>query len=179
MPEWIKTTGGPLPATSLPVSDLPARDLTAFASATASGFRASTTDPGGALVSFLAANAVDGDLTTAWRTDGPGDGARLTLEFSRDVTVTRVGIAVGEPAAGTGDSATARRGRSVEQVSWTVGAKSVAQHLDPALLEPQDLTLPVPVVTRTLTLHVDRTAAGPVAADDFSAVTEVVILGST
>ena len=170
---------GPQPSASVPASEQPARDLTGFASATASGFAASTTDAGGGLVSYLAANAVDGDPATSWRTDGPGDGASLTLDFAQEVTVTAVAIAVGEPAVASGDSSAARQGRSVEQVSWTLGDRSVAQQLDPALLETQRLVLPAPVTTRSVTLHLDRTAPGPVATDDFSAVTEIVVLGTT
>jgi hypothetical protein len=176
-PEAVLPGGGPAPATSTPAARHE-RDLTALASADASGFAASTTDAGGAIVSYLPVNVLDGDPGTAWRTTGPGDGETLTLDFSREVTVTKVEVAVGEPAVGSGaDAAANRRGREVQQVTWTVGETTTGQSLDPARLDLQVLALPEPVTTRSLTLRLDRTAPGPVATDDFAAVTQVVVLG--
>jgi hypothetical protein len=168
---------GPRPNGSESAPLDPARDLTSLASATASGFAGATTDDTGALVSFLASNVLDGNPATAWRTDGPGDGETLTLEFPREITVTQVGLAVGEPGSATGDAAATRRGRSVEQVTWSAAGRSLEQVLDPDLLDTQSRPWPTPVATRTLTLRLDRSSPGPVGTDGFVAVSQVVVIG--
>lgn len=138
----------------------------------------STQSPRGDLVQFPADNVLDRDTASAWRTAGPGDGAVLTLVFPQEVEVTRVGLAVGEPDLDAPASAAPLRGRVVEQVTWSAGGRSEVQQLTTGTGDVQLVTLAEPLRGRSVTLTLDRTVPGPVAADDFTAVTQVVVYGA-
>jgi hypothetical protein len=86
--------------TATPVPPVPTavvRNLTALLHISASSVLPDEDIPGLGLVRYIPENATDGDPTTAWveGVDGPGIGERLSLHFTRPVTLTRLGIRVG------------------------------------------------------------------------------------
>jgi hypothetical protein len=130
-------------------------------------------DEAGNPVSYPPANAVDADLSTAWRCAGPGTGETLTLELSGETRVAEVGLVPGyaksDPASGVDRYAENNR---ITRVRWSFeDGSSVVQRMGP---DPQDRsmrTVRVPVtVTGAVTLEVLASDPG---ARDTIAVSEV------
>jgi hypothetical protein len=121
------------------------------------------------------ANTIDGDLTTAWRTEGDGIGETLTYRFADDpVYVTRVGLVPGwanvDPVDGTDRFTENRR---VLRVRWTFDdGRSVVQELseDPTL---QMVGFP-PVRSSSVRVEILETTDG---VRDFTPVSEVAVEG--
>jgi hypothetical protein len=106
-----------------------------------------SSDAAGNKVTYPAANAIDGDDTTAWRCVGDGKNVRLVFQLPPDTRIAEVGIIPGyaktDPASG--DDRYAENNR-ITLVRWTLGdGVQVEQQLnpDPSRRDVQTLTVPV------------------------------------
>ncbi len=133
------------------------------------------TDARGAVVTYAAANLVDGDPTTAWRVPGPGQGVVLTLRFDKPVIVTRIGLIPGyakvDPADGSNRFFQNRR---VHRVRYgAVGVSREASFVDQPELQTVDITSkPSTEVTVEI---LESTAPGD---RDFTAISEIEVMGT-
>lgn len=130
-------------------------------------------DEAGNPVSYPPSNAVDADLSTAWRCAGPGTGETLTLELPGETRVAEVGLVPGyaksDPASGVDRYAENNR---ITRVRWSFeDGSSVVQRIDP---DPQDRSMRTVRVTATTTgaVTLEVLASDPGARDTI-AVSEV------
>jgi len=132
------------------------------------------TDARGAVVSYAAANLVDGDPSTAWRVPGSGQGVVLTLRFAKPVIVTRIGLIPGyakvDPADGSNRFFQNRR---VHRVRYgAVGISREASFVDQPELQTVDVqSKPSTEVTVEI---LESTAPGD---RDFTAISEIEVSG--
>ena len=134
-------------------------------------------DSAGRQHSYEAPNAIDGDLTTAWRCSGT-QGQRLSMSFVCGVHLTAVGIDPGYDKVDVDGSDRFTQNRKVTRVTWTFDdGTSVEQQLRP---ERGIQTMPVDTTTRTATMTVTATVDGQpvtnkagVTAAPFNDVTSV------
>ena len=135
-------------------------------------------DSAGRTTTYRAANVLDGDPSTAWRTEGNASGSTLQFSFDSPVRITEVGLVNGfakvDPHDGT-DRYT--QGRRVLAVTWTfttpTGPVTVQQQLrdgDRALQR-----VPVPAVeASSVALTVDSvTRPGAGGRFDRTAISDV------
>lgn len=134
-------------------------------------------DSAGRRHSYEAPNAIDGDLTTAWRCSGT-QGQRLSVSFVCGVHLTSVGIDPGYDKVDVDGSDRFTQNRKITRVTWTFDdGSSVEQQLRP---ERGIQTMPVDTTTRTATMTVTATVDGQpvtnkagVTAAPFNDVTSV------
>lgn len=112
-------------------------------------------DAAGEPVRYDAANAVDGDPTTAWRCDGDGIGDRLTLVLPSGTPVASLGLIPGyakkDPVNGADRFAENNR---ITRVRWTLAdGTTFVQDLNPAGRVVQRLRIPR-TVSGTVTIEV-------------------------
>ncbi|MFC4602244.1 NADase-type glycan-binding domain-containing protein [Rhodococcus kronopolitis] len=121
-------------------------------------------DSAGRQHSYEAPNAIDGDLTTAWRCAGT-QGQRLSMSFVCGVHLTSVGVDPGYDKVDADGSDRFAQNRKVTRVVWTFDdGSSVEQQLRP---ERGIQTMPVETTTRTATMTVAETVDGqPVTSRD-------------
>lgn len=162
-------------APTLPEDDA-ADDLTSLAHATAEKTAPATRDQAGRTVSYAASRLLDGDPRTTWRMVGDGTGVSITFTLDRPVTITRVGLINGWADSRAGGDRYLQE-RRVTAVTWTVGSVRVRQRLREPVRSLQYLDVG-PVTARRITLTLDEvTDPGPVDPHDFTAVSEVRLLG--
>lgn len=142
---------------------------------TASCQAPASVDAAGNRVGYPPASAHDGDLTTAWRCNGPGVGQVLTLTLAEPVRVGEVGLVPGyaktDPRSGVDRYAENNR---VTRVRWTFSdGSSVVQRLDgsPTNRELQSTRVPA-TESDQVVLEVLASVRGP---RDTMAVSEVRI----
>jgi hypothetical protein len=133
-----------------------------------------STDAEGNPTSYQPENTVDGDLETAWRIAGDGDGVQLVFDLGEVVRLTEIGLVPGyakvDPVA---DIDRFEQNRRIETVVWDFAdGASVTQVFDD---EPTMQTVPVDVTTNwvRLTIH-DTTEDG---GRDFTAISEAEFTG--
>jgi hypothetical protein len=157
-------------------SPLVERQLAPAAVATASSEAESGVDACGAPTSYRAANVLDGQTTTAWRTPGDGDGEWIEVTLDDSYLVTSVGLVPGYAKQDACDGADRFvENRRIEEVRWTVGDRSLIQRLDPDRPELQVLSLAEPLSARTIRLEIVRTT--PSGGRDFTAISDIEIVG--
>jgi serine/threonine protein kinase len=145
------------------------------ATITASSTSADGVDAGGNPVSYGATNAIDGDPTTTWRTNGDGTGQTLTLEFGEPIHVTKVGLIPGyakiDPVDNTNRFLEERRVLGVEYLfdDGTVIPQSFREVPRLQFTNVDD------VVTESVTIRITSTSAP--GARDFTPVSEVEVQG--
>lgn len=166
-------TGGPVEA---PDPD-DVVDLTAGLTAEVPAIAPPSRDRQNRPVRFRPANMWDARPRTAWRMPGDGTGRTLTFELADDVVITEVGLINGY-AKVDGPTNWYTANRRIRTVQWEFDdGTRVTQELDERqVLQMVDLG---PVETRTVTLHlleVSEPAAG-VDGRDFTAISEVSLLG--
>jgi hypothetical protein len=148
-------------------------DLARLSVATASHTAPSGVDASGHRVDYAARNLIDGNVTTAWRTPGDGQGESLTLTWDRELSLRRVCVVVGyakiDPTDGTDRFLEDRR---LTMAQLATGDREVAVAYDPRSRAPQcvDLT----GTTRRVTLRIAKTQSG---RRDFTAISEVSVEG--
>lgn len=131
-------------------------------------------DSCGRLVSYEPANAVDGNLSTAWRVAGNGTGDTLQLTLPAPAHLTEVGLVPGyakvDLCSGFDRFPQLRR---ITTVTWRFdGGVSVAQTFkDRAEVQ----SLPVDVVTSTIVIEITGVTPSPVL--DATAISEVRLVG--
>jgi hypothetical protein len=153
-------------------------NITGQAGVYASSASAPSTDDSGNTVTYDATNLIDGDATTAWRTDGDGSGATLTFRFDHPFTVTALALINGytkeDPATGADRY---REERRILLVRWSFSnGPTVEQTLmdDERQLQPLYID---PVVTEDVTLTITSTTEPGDPDRNYTACSEVVILG--
>ena len=102
------------------------------------------TDDAGNKVSYAPNQMYDGDLGTAWRCNGDGEGQTVIFSFESDVTVSKVSLVNGytkvDPASGNNRYGEYRR---VTEVRWTFpDGSAYSQKLRDGVEEPQSLEIP-------------------------------------
>jgi hypothetical protein len=125
-------------------------------------------------VTYAAANAVDGEPSTAWRCPGEATGARLVLRLPGPTALAEVGLVPGyaktDPVSGADRYAQNNR---VTKVRWTIGDITVEQTLsgDPGDRSAQLLRIPRTDASR-VTLEVLAVDLGP---RNTTAISEVLL----
>ncbi|MFT4286844.1 NADase-type glycan-binding domain-containing protein [Nocardioides sp.] len=170
-----------LPDVPPPAGSATWHDLAGEAVATAPATDNPGVDTDGQPTSYDASNMLDGDAGTAWRMAGDGTGQELTFTFSREVTLTEVGLINGYAKTG---------GEGEDELDWYLGNRRVLAVdwvFDDGTTIHQDLretrdpqTRPVPdLATRTVTLRLTAVSApgdGP-AGRDKTSISEVSLAG--
>jgi len=174
MPPTTTTTTPPTTTTEFVVDPSQAVQLTLI-SPSASSTAPDGVDLGGNVVTYRAANTIDGDPETAWRTGGDGVGEALTFEFDEPVYLTEIGLIPGYAKVDPVDL-TDRffENRRVRQVSWSFdgGANQGQAFAESPVL--QSIQLPgVPTTTVMVTIN-ETTADG---GRNFTAISEIVVRG--
>lgn len=141
----------------------------------ASGTERDLPDSCGQPVNYAVGNIVDGNLATAWRVPGPGTGATVTFTLPGKVRLTEIGLVPGYAKVdlcSNFDRFTQMR--RIVAVTW---------HFDDEVSLPQTFkdrpelqTMPVDVVTSTVTLEIRQTTGAPQL--DATAVSEVRLVGA-
>lgn len=132
-------------------------------------------DAGNQPVSFAAANLIDGNSTTAWRTDGDASGQSIHLTLDAPSHVTVVGLIPGyaklDPETGADRFPQNRR---VTAVTWTddTGAMVTQTFTDTGNMQQ----LPVDFSTAGLTVTIASVTAD--GGRDYTAISEIEIIGT-
>lgn len=135
------------------------------------------------VVTYEAAHLLDGDLATAWRTEGDASAQSITVYFTSPQRVTQVGLTNGytkkDPENGIDRYQQERR---ITAVIWAFdGGITVDQMLDDGTRSVQERTID-PVVTSQVRLVIAAvTEPGPIndpdGPRDFTAISEIQIMG--
>jgi hypothetical protein len=165
IPDDGGTTDAPAsrPSKPKPGSYQGATQAVAIGGATASCQAGASRDAAGHPVSYAPANVYDGDLTTAWRCNGDGAGAVLTLELPEQTEIGEVGLVPGyaktDPRSGVDRYAENNR---ITKVRWTFDdGTSVDQSLDGSAGNRDMQTLRIPVANAAqVRLEVLESTAG-------------------
>lgn len=130
---------------------------------------------------YVAANLVDGDPTTCWRTPGDATGDEIVLRLPAPAVLTRLALVNGYAKTGTDGVRSFdwyHGNRRVLVATWTFDdGTSVTQRLGDTR-EPQTLDLGA-VTTQTVTLRLDEVSepgTGP-ARRDLTAISEISLTG--
>ncbi|MGW0045251.1 NADase-type glycan-binding domain-containing protein [Rhodococcus sp. NPDC003348] len=114
-------------------------------------------DSAGRTHAYEAPNAIDGDVTTAWRCKGT-QGQTLAISFPCSVHLATVGIDPGHDKTDPDGSDRFAQNRKVTRVKWTFDdGSSVEQQVEP---RRGIQTMPVDTTARTATLTVLATVDG-------------------
>jgi hypothetical protein len=126
------------------------------------------------LVSYDAANVLDGNLSTAWRAPGDGTGVTLQLTLAAPAHITQVGLVPGyakvDLCSGFDRFPQLRR---VTSVTWRFdGGVTVKQTFKD---RPELQNLPVDVVSATVVVEITGVTSDPQL--DATAISEVRLVG--
>jgi hypothetical protein len=162
------------PPTAPPPTAPPPAGAPSISAARASSTRAGGIDSCGQPTTYSASNVLDGQLATAWMTQGDGVGQFLEFDIAGG-QVTQVGLVPGyakqDPCSGSDRFHDMRR---IVQVRWTFdGGGSVTQNLDPDSATMQTMQLAAPVSAGTVRLTILGTTDPGTAGFDFSPISEV------
>jgi hypothetical protein len=134
-------------------------------------------DGAGRRTTYVAANMLDADPTTAWRMDGDGTGAVLTFTLDQPRPITQLalvnGFAKTDPA--TGDDRYIQE-RRILRVSWFVGGRGYQQLLTDGVRQLQWISIPR-VQTATVQLRIDAVTEPGDPDFDKTAISDVLIAG--
>jgi hypothetical protein len=141
-----------------------ATDLARVTAAGASCQAADAFDAGGNKISYRPSNVFDQDMSTAWRCNGDGHGAQLTLTLDHQMPVGEVGLVPGyaktDPYDGSNRYAENDR---ITKVRWSFSdGSSVVQKLDGSAHDRSMQTMRIPVTrTSTVKMTILDTVRGP------------------
>jgi serine/threonine protein kinase len=134
----------------------------------------SSTDAAGNRVTYVPANVIDGDVQTAWRTPGDGQGASVTLLFDNPIDIVRIGLIPGY--AKTDPDTGANRflqNRIITSVAYRIpGLPNTTKTFKPVPL-PQFVRLRG-TTSRVTVKILDTTASGGL---DYTAISEIYVFG--
>lgn len=145
------------------------------ASISASSTSSDSTDDSGTMISYAAKNMIDGDPTTAWRTDGTGVGVSIVLRFAQECRLRTVSIVDGydkdDPVSGYDRWIENRRvvRLDVSTDDGSVGTWTLSEYSR----DPQTTTI-VPRATARLTLTILATEPD-VVKRNYTAISEIVV----
>jgi serine/threonine protein kinase len=134
----------------------------------------SSHDAAGHPVTYVPANVIDGDVQTAWRTEGDGRGAWVTLIFDNPIDIVRIGLIPGyaktDPATGANRF---EQDRIITSVRYAVpGKPPITKEFRP---------LPVPqyarIDTTTSRITVRITGTTESGGLDYTAISEIYVYG--
>jgi hypothetical protein len=182
-PSTSVTSPAQSPSETTPVPTGDPVDVTGLATATAPRTAPPNEDVFGNRTTYAAANMLDGSPSTCWRMAGDGTGAELTFALASPTAMTRVGLI-------NGYAKTADVGR--RKLNWYVGNRRVlaaqwvfddGTTLDQPLEETkamQTVDLQTPVTTSTVTLRLVTVSAPGTgrSARDYTAISEVTLVGT-
>lgn len=132
-------------------------------------------DSCGQPVNYAAGNIVDGSLATAWRVAGPGTGATVRFTLPGKVRLTEIGLVPGYAKVdlcSNFDRFTQMR--RIVSVTWRFDDEVTLPQTFKD--RPELQTMPVDVVTSTVTLEIRQTTGDPQL--DATAVSEVRFVGA-
>lgn len=172
----------PTPTETTPAVQYPTGVLTP-ARATAPSTSADSADAAGRTTSYEAANMLDANPRTAWRTEGSAAGSTLTFAFESPVRITQVGLVNGfakvDPADGTDRYP---QGRRITAVTWTfqtaAGPVAVGQSLRDGVRDLQQVDVAA-VEATSVDLTIDAvTSPGAGGRFDRTAISDVQFANS-
>jgi hypothetical protein len=162
------TTSAPPPPTAPPTAvDLEVRDISAPTSS-------DPVDDGcGGTLSFGPGHLVDGADDSAWRMDGDGTGATLTLQMEGPRRVLSVGLVPGFDHVDCHGTDRFPLGRRITEATWEFDDGSTASQdlMDVGTMQ----SIPVDVTTSSVRLHIDGVTADP--TQDYTAISELGVRG--
>ena len=176
-PDPVQVSTPPATAEVTPTVQYPTGVL-APSKVTAPSTSPDSADSAGRTTTYRAANVLDGDPSTAWRTEGNASGSTLEFTFDSPVRITEVGLVNGfakvDPHDGT-DRYT--QGRRVLAVTWTfttpTGPVTVQQQLRDGDRALQRAPVPA-VVASSVALTIDSvTRPGAGGRFDRTAISDV------
>jgi serine/threonine protein kinase len=134
----------------------------------------SSTDAAGNRVTYVPANVIDGDVQTAWRAAGDGQGVSITLLFDNPIDIVRIGLIPGY--AKTDPETGANRflqDRIITSVAYRIpGLPNTTKTFKPVPV-PQFIRLRA--TTSRITVKIlDTTASGGL---DYTAISEIYVFG--
>jgi hypothetical protein len=155
----------------------PAAELSTGVTASASSTAPDNVDAAGNPVSYSAANMVDGDPQTAWRSPGDGRGETVTLSLPSAAHLTRVGLIPGyakvDPSNGIDRFPENRR---VREVRWRFDdGTTVEQRFSDS---PSMQWTAVDATTSSVTIELLSSRPGD-PEHDYLPISEVSIVGTT
>lgn len=133
-------------------------------------------DSAGNAISYGAANLVDGDATTAWRTSGDAGGGEIVLTLPAAQTITSVGIVNGYAKVdeASGDDRY-EQNRRILAATWIFDDGTEASYQLRETTDPQTFTLDEPVETTTIHIRIDE-VSDP-GGRDYTAISELNLIG--
>ena len=168
-----QTTLAPTTSTTAP---LVARDLAVEARATVPSSANPGVDACGNDTTYGAANLLDGDQGSTWRTSGDGAGLSIEIDLGGVRRVSNVGLIPGYAKRDACDG-TDRflQNRRIEEVRWTIGGQSFVQQFNSNLARMQEIDLRDLPEGSTVRLEILRTTEA--GGRDFTAISEISIRG--
>jgi hypothetical protein len=165
------------PTTAAPSEPAPVSGSSTVTAVSASAARASGIDSCGQPTSYAPTNVLDGQLATAWMTQGDGTGQFLEFTLAPGAQLTQVGLVPGyakqDPCSGSDRFHDMRR---IVEVRWTFdGGNPVSQSLDPESPTMQVMQLPAAVSAATVRLTILTTTDAGTAGLDYAPVSEVTL----
>jgi hypothetical protein len=170
------------PATSEPAAPGEAVDVASSATAVAPRTAPPNADAFGNRTTYDAANMLDGLADTCWRMAGDGTGSELTFTLSSSTSITRVGLINGyaKNAFVGGHNLNWYLGnRRVLMAQWIFDDGSTIDQPLRATKQMQTIELSSPVTTSTIKLRLVSVSSpgGGRSARDYTAVSEVSLVG--
>jgi len=154
------------------------RPLNSVAVAYASATSPDNVDGTGHRTTYEAANLLDADPTTAWRTDGDGTGVVLTFTLGGPHLVTELGLVNGyaktDPATGEDRYGQERR---ILIVSWAVGGNVYRERLVDGVRDLQVIDIPS-AKADVVQLRIDAVTQPGDANFDKTPISDVLIAGA-
>jgi hypothetical protein len=158
-------------------------DIAATAHITAPASTTGHVDASGRAATYPPEAMTDTAPSTAWRMDGDGTGAKITLSFPRVVTVTGLALDPGFDKVGSHEDRWPEN-RRISSATFTAddgSAFTIGFVTDPHLPASQRLQtfmLPTPVTTRTISVQIDATEPAARGVFDTTAISRLAVLGS-
>ena len=173
----------PIRGTAEPGLPASADDIAATAHITTPPSTTGHVDASGRTATYPPEAMNDTDPSTAWRMDGDGTGAKITLSFPRVVTVTGLALDPGFDKVGKHQDRWPEN-RRISSATFTAddgSAFTIGFVTDPHLPASQRLQtfmLPTPVTTRTISVQIDATVPAARGIFDTTAISRLAVLGS-
>ena len=182
-PSSEAATTEPAPTSSEPAPTGDPVEVASTATAIAPSTAPPNADAFGNRTTYVAANMLDGRPDTCWRMAGDGTGAELTFQLAAPTTLTRVGMVNGyaKNAMVGGRNLNWYVGnRRVLAAQWVFDDGTTVDQPLQATKQMQTIDLGAPVTTSTVTLRLVAVSSPGTgrSARDYTAVSEVTLVGT-
>ena len=136
-------------------------------------------DASGSPTSYGAENLLDDEASTTWRMPGDGSGNDIVISLDGPRTITSVGLIPGyakvDPSNGIDRF---RQERRIVRVTWVFPSGFThVQAFDPTDASMQSARFEAPQAADSVTLHIDETSAPGDPNFDYTAISELLVLG--